>query len=85
MWQQHAIIALDLARDRAREAQAEAARHALARAARHAAGTRALTAPGATSRVRIALALPVRIFGDAADAVASAACTAATRIEGRST
>lgn len=79
MWQYNAMIALDLARDRAAEARRAAD---LARIAREAAGAGQLVdAP--RGRLRATLAAPVRIFSRVAHVIADAACTAATRIEGR--
>jgi hypothetical protein len=80
VWQHQAVIALDLARERAREAQAAAERDRLVREAR--AGRE--TGPRrASRRLRGLVAAPVRAFSDATQAVSDAACEAASRIEGR--
>ena len=77
MWY-HAMTSIDLARDRAREAESEAARwryeHELARRVAATAG------PGPFRRT---LAGAMRGFSDVTSMVADAACAAATRIEGR--
>jgi hypothetical protein len=71
-------LAIEIANDRAREAELfirrrEAAREASAAAPRD---------PRRPSRVRELAARPVRALGDASHALSEAACSAATRIEG---
>jgi len=77
MWQLNAMIALDLARERAREAQAAADRRRLLDQlpARHPADRRG---PG-----RTALASVLRVLSNGADAIAGAACRAASRLDGQ--
>ena len=76
----YTVIALDIARERVREAD----RNRLANEARRA---RAQAAPprrpGDPSQLRVALARPVRALSDASHALSEVACTAASRIEGR--
>jgi hypothetical protein len=79
MWQYHGLIALDLAHERAREAQAEAERWRLARETEPVADLDLRRERG----VRSVVAWPVRAFGDVTHALSHAACEAATRIEGR--
>ena len=81
MYLPYGMIALDLARERARELQREAEHHRLVAEAR-AAGAR----PGAAQprRPRAIAARLVRWFGDATQALSDAACSVATRLEGRS-
>jgi hypothetical protein len=76
------LVALDLARERAREADLQAARWRLAREAGHVGGTAQPPRPGGIS-VRALIARPVRAFSDATHVVSEAACTAASKIEGR--
>jgi hypothetical protein len=80
MWLHHGIIALDLARERMRELELEAARYRLLRE-----GGQFETSPRSPrpSRLRAVIARAVRSFSNATHVVADAACTAATRIEGR--
>jgi HAMP domain-containing protein len=73
------IIALEIAADRSREAD----RIRLARIARAAAAGSFRRPPSRPGRgLRAVVARPVRALGSAAEAVAEAACSAATRIEG---
>ena len=71
-------LAIELANDRAREAE----RHALAALAGHVASSGGPVGPRRPSRARRLIARPVRAFSDASHAVSEAACTAARRIEG---
>ena len=75
----YTVLALEIARDRAREAD----QMALARVAGH---VNAYPGPGLDphrpGRVRSLVARPVRSFGDASHALSEAACSAARRIEG---
>ena len=80
MWQHYGMIALDVARERSREAADVARRERQIRefrAARHPAE------PRRPWRARGVVAGPVRAFSDLMYAVAKAACTAASLIEGR--
>ncbi len=80
MWQVNAMIALDLARERAREVEANAARWRqsnVADAEREARRARTL------SPVRALIAALLRGLSTGADSVAVATCRAATRVEGR--
>ena len=79
MWTLYALVALDLERERAREAASLAARHRAARLA--ALGQSDDTwSVGGTRRV---LAAALRRLSSGADTIADAACSAATRVEGR--
>lgn len=68
MWQMYALIALDLAKERAAAAQAEA------RAGR--------IDPGRPSALRQLLARTLRGVSDAADGLAAASASAARSVEG---
>ena len=70
-------IAIEIANDRAREAQKRALVAAVKGVDFAGPG-----APRRPSRVRTALAFPVHAFSDASHALSEAACSAATRIEG---
>ncbi len=72
-------IALELAQNRTRELE----RRALAAEAAYLAMSADPRGPGRPSRVRHALARPVRALSGASRALSEAACTAAARIEGR--
>lgn len=76
----YTVIALDIARERVREAD----RVRLVREARaaHAQATPPRR-PSGPSQARALIARPIRAFSDASHALSEAACTAATRIEGR--
>ena len=75
----YTIIALQLADERAREAD----KLRLARLARSTAvGSPSGRSTGPGRGIRAIVARPVRAIGSAAGAVADAACTAASRIEG---
>lgn len=77
MWY-HAMTSIDLARDRAREAESEASRWRYERElARRVAAT---AGPGPFRR---SLAGAIRRFSDVTITVGDAACAAAARIEGR--
>ena len=78
MLHNHAL-ALDLARERARDLEREAARRRLLAQARMTAPS---TRPGG---VRAVIARPIRAFSDASHAVSHAACAAASRLEGGAT
>lgn len=80
MWQYYGFIALDLAHDRAREAERAAAH---ARLVREATEARRLIQPARPGGVRRVMATPLRAFSDVTHAVSEVACSAATRIEGR--
>lgn len=80
MWQSHALIALDLVRERSHELDRAAAR---ARVAYEASLLRSDAEPPRPNGFRSLLARPVRAFSSATHAVSDAACVAATRIEGR--
>ncbi len=80
MWQVNAMIALDLARERAREAEANAERWRLSNVAdaeRDARRARTM------SPVRVVIARLLRGLSTGADSVAVATCRAASRVEGR--
>jgi hypothetical protein len=80
MWPLPVTTALDLAHQRMRELGTEAARARLAAEAR----TAGRSATGARPNVaRLAVARAFRALSDATHAVSLAACTAATRLEGR--
>jgi len=75
----YAIIALQIADERSREAD----RIRLARESRVGAAASSSVPPsGRGSSLRAAVARPVRALGSAAGVVAGAACSAASRIEG---
>jgi hypothetical protein len=74
----YATIALDLSRERSRELDRAAARH---RMLTELAGATSLARPG---RIRTPIARALRSLSDAAESVSAAACSAATRLEGRS-
>lgn len=75
----YTIIALEIAAERSREAD----RIRLARLARASSAGMVRRAPSRLDRgIRAIVARPVRALGSAAGAVADAACSAATRIEG---
>ena len=80
MWPYYGIIALDLARERARDAERAAVR---ARLAREAAEARRSVQPAQPGALRRLAATPLRAFSDVTHAVSEVACSAATRIEGR--
>ncbi len=80
MWQYYGIIALDLAHERAREAELAASR---ARLAREATEGRRSTRPAQPGSIRRLIATPLRAFSDVTHAASEVACSAATRIEGR--
>ena len=80
MWLHHGIIALDLARERTRELELAAERYRLLREGGE---FETQPRPPRPSRLRAVVARPVRAFSNATHVVADAACTAATRIEGR--
>lgn len=80
MWLHHGIIALDLARERTRELELAAEYDRLLREGGQ---FESHPRPPRASRIRALLARPVRAFSDLTHVVADAACTAATRIEGR--
>jgi hypothetical protein len=75
----YTVLALEVARDRAREAD----RLALARVAGHVnVHPEPDRDPRRPGRIRALAARPVRSFGDASHALSEAACSAARRIEG---
>lgn len=76
----YGIIALDLARERAREAEQAARRYQMIREAD---GARRLADGEHPARLRIAVASSIRAIGTAARALSDAASVVATRIEGR--
>jgi hypothetical protein len=80
MWQIYAMIAFDLARERTREAQVEADHRRLLD---QVATARALASRRRTAFGRAALASLLRRLGGGADAVAAAACRAASRLDGQ--
>jgi hypothetical protein len=81
MWQIHAQMALDLARERAEEARNNSL---AARAREHAALEARLHAPVLRpSRVRLALAAALRAASGVFGSISDAACNAATRIDHR--
>jgi hypothetical protein len=71
-------LAMELANERAREAE----RLARAAAFRRAGETGSPVGPRRPNRARALAALPVRAFSDASHALSEVACSAATRIEG---
>ncbi len=76
----HAMVAIDLANERVREAERAALQWRLA----HDDWGEVRDMPRARSvRVRAGLALPVRSASQLMHAISEAACTLATRIEGR--
>ena len=74
----YATFALDLARERSRELDREAARHRLG------ASLHAGAEPARPGRMRTLVAMPLRMLSRVTRSLADAACTAATRLEGRS-
>jgi hypothetical protein len=80
MWQIHAMIALDLARERAREAEAAAEHHRLLALV---ADERAEHPERHRPLARVLLASTLRHLSGGADAVADAACRAARRLDGQ--
>jgi len=78
MLHHYAIFALDLAQERNRDLERAAARHRLLSSARESGS------PAQPGRIRALVARPLRAFSNATQSVSDAACTAATRIEGRS-
>ncbi len=82
MWQVHALVALDLARERAREAEAMARRWRVSNVAdaERAARGAGRIAPGRELVARLLRGLSAR-----ADSVAAVSCRAAARVEGRPT
>jgi len=80
MWQVHAMVAMDLARERAREAQMTAERW---RRTDVAEAERLQRANGRFRAVRTLLAGLLRRLSNGADSIASATCRAASRVEGR--
>jgi hypothetical protein len=80
MWLHHGIIALDLARERTRELELAAEHYRLLR---EGGDFETHLRPPRPSRLRALLARPVRAFSNLTHVIADAACTAATRIEGR--
>jgi hypothetical protein len=80
MWQVHAMVALDLARERAREAEAMARRW---RRTDVAEAERLRRAPDRFAAGRALLAGLLRRLSAGADSVAIATCRAASRVEGR--
>jgi hypothetical protein len=75
----YTVLAFEIARDRAREAD----RLTLARAAGNVRVHPSPTGgPRRPRRVRTLIARPVRSFSDASHALSEAACSAARRIEG---
>jgi hypothetical protein len=81
MWQIQAQLALDIARERAAEAQ----RHALANEARAFTEDEARrhATPAAPGRMRLIAAAALRSVSGAFGSVSDAACDAATRIDRR--
>ncbi len=80
MWMYHAMVAIDLANQRAREAERATLQWRLAQDQ----WGEGWDAPGPRfSRVRAWLARPVRSASHVMHAVSEATCTIATRIEGR--
>lgn len=77
MWQIHAMIALDLARERAREAQSAADHQRLLNM------LAAERAPRGRAPGRAMLATLLRRVSGGADAIAEAACRAASRLDGQ--
>ncbi len=81
MWQLHAQIALDLARERAREARQQALANRAREFARAEAGRHGVARqPG---RVRVGAATALRAVSGAFGSVSDAACEAAARVERR--
>ena len=80
MWQVHATVALDLARERAREAQAMAERWRVTNVAD---AERAARGAGRFAPGRGLVARLLRGLSAGADSVAGATCRAAARVEGR--
>ena len=74
----YAIFAQDLARERSRDLERAATRHRLA------APPPAGTTPALPGRLRTLVARPLRTFNGGTQPGADAACTVATRLEGRS-
>lgn len=81
MWQMYALLALDIARERQREAR----QLALARQARASMADerRRHGLAAAPSPVRVAVGGALRRASGAFEAVSNAACAAASRIDGR--
>ncbi len=79
MWMYNALTAIELANERAREAERDALRWRLAREQW---GETHTDVPR-RSRLRAGIARPVRSASQLMHAVSEAACTLATRIEGR--
>jgi hypothetical protein len=76
MWQYLGLVALDIANEKAREAEAQAERWRLSR----------LVAPTADPRPSLArrtAAVALRRFSDASYSMSEAACEAASRLEHR--
>jgi hypothetical protein len=82
----HGIIALDLALEHARDLQREAAHSRLVAEARAAAAAAPGSGPGPARpwHPRFIAARLVRWLSDATQAISDAACSVATRLEGRS-
>ncbi len=80
MFLYHSTVALDLARERARDLERAATVHRLLREARDLRGD---APPPRRDGLRSLVARPVRAFSAATHAVSEVACMAATRIEGR--
>ncbi|MHB8891841.1 MAG: hypothetical protein ACYC65_07325 [Candidatus Limnocylindrales bacterium] len=78
MLHHYGIFALDLAQERNRDLERAAARHRLLSSARESGS------PAGQGRIRALVTRPLRAFSKATQSVSDAACTAATRIEGRS-
>jgi hypothetical protein len=77
----HTIIALDLANAHIRDLERAAARHRMAAEAGEARHRPTVRRSG---RVGAIVARPLRAFSNASQSVADAACTVATRLDGRS-
>jgi hypothetical protein len=74
------LVALDLARERARDLERAATEHRLLKEALHVRGD---APPPRRDGLRSLVARPIRAFSAATHAVSEVACVAATRIEGR--
>ena len=80
MWKVNALMALDLARERSREAEAAARWRGIAELAAEERRAHPELYP---ARGRALLAAILRRLSAGADAIATAACRAAVRVEGR--
>lgn len=80
MWYVNALVAIDIARERAREAEAASERHRLAQLV---AVQRRAHPQRFVGRRRVVVAAALRRLSTGADSLATAACNAASRVDGR--